>query len=487
MNKLMKLINLILESYSSITKPIKASIWFTICSFLQKGIAFLTVPLFSRLLTTDQYGMFNVYQSWLSIISVFATLNLSSGVFYNGMLKYEKEKNEYISSMQGLSTCVTFCVFLIFFCFYNKLELFINLPFIVLFAMFIDAILIPAFNFWSAKQKFEFKYKNLVLISLLYSIMNPTFGILAILFSENKGIARILSVAFVEFFIYGGIYLNNIYKGKKFFDKKYWKFALSFNIPLVPHYLSQIILGQSDRIMINYFCGTDKAGIYSIAFSVAMIMNVLSQSIISSLTPWIYQKIKKKEYLDIEKNTNFLLFFLGTVILIIVLLAPEIISIIAPPEYYEAIWIVPAVALNTYFMFVYELFSDVEFYFEKNLFVAVGSIIAAVANIILNYIFIRKYGFIAAGYTSMFCYFIYCLAHYIFMKIVCRKFLNHKKIYNEKIIFIITLILLFCSFLIMLTYKMFVLRYIIIIFIIFIFIIKRKLFIFYISKILKKQ
>ena len=97
----------ILNKYHSLSNPVKASIWFTICNVLQKGISMITVPVFTRLLTTEQYGVYSVYQSWYSIIGVFATLNLYYGVFNNGMIKYEKDKNAFTSSMQGLTTTVT--------------------------------------------------------------------------------------------------------------------------------------------------------------------------------------------------------------------------------------------------------------------------------------------------------------------------------------------------------------------------------------------
>ena len=73
--------NKLLDKYKKIPAPVKAGLWFFICTVLQKGIVFLTVPIFTRLLTTEQYGLLTVYQSWMAIISVFTTLNLSAGVF----------------------------------------------------------------------------------------------------------------------------------------------------------------------------------------------------------------------------------------------------------------------------------------------------------------------------------------------------------------------------------------------------------------------
>ena len=100
-----------IDRYNSLPVQIKASFWFLICSFLQRGIQTITVPIFTRLLTSAEYGQISVFNSWNSIISVFVTLNLFSGVYMRGLVAYEENRKEFISSMQGL------CFSLVVICF----------------------------------------------------------------------------------------------------------------------------------------------------------------------------------------------------------------------------------------------------------------------------------------------------------------------------------------------------------------------------------
>ena len=74
------------EKYIQMSANVRSGLWYTICSFVQKGISFITVPIFTRLLTTEQYGVVSIYYSWQSVLVVFCTLNLFSGVFNNGMI-----------------------------------------------------------------------------------------------------------------------------------------------------------------------------------------------------------------------------------------------------------------------------------------------------------------------------------------------------------------------------------------------------------------
>ena len=104
----------LVDKYKSLSAPVKASIWFTACNIIQKGIALISTPIFTRIMTTQQYGVYTIYQSWYQVLTIFATLNLSAGIFNNGLTKYPEKKSEFVSSLQGLSTTVTFVLFLIY-------------------------------------------------------------------------------------------------------------------------------------------------------------------------------------------------------------------------------------------------------------------------------------------------------------------------------------------------------------------------------------
>ena len=163
--------NKLLDKYKKIPAPVKAGLWFFICTVLQKGIVFLTVPIFTRLLTTEQYGLLTVYQSWMAIISVFTTLNLSAGVFNNGMIKYPGQKNQFLSSLLGLSTTVTAVFFIVYLMFRQPINTLIELPTVLVLAMFLELFMSPALALWSAKQRFSYKYRAMT--CLLYTSPSP--------------------------------------------------------------------------------------------------------------------------------------------------------------------------------------------------------------------------------------------------------------------------------------------------------------------------
>jgi len=249
--------NKLLDKYKSLPLPVKAGLWFTICNFIQKGISFITVPIFTRVMTTEQFGTVSVYNSWMSLLTVFLTLNLFYGVFNNGMTKYEDAREEYTSSMQGLVTVISLLCFGIYFSFQGFFNNLFELSTALICVMFVEILIHSSLSFWAARQRFEFRYKLLVVITLSVAVLGSITSLIAVFLTESKAEARIISHAGIVVLICGGLYVYNLVKGKRFYHWKFWKFALLFNIPLIPHYLSIMVLSQSDRIIISKLVGTD--------------------------------------------------------------------------------------------------------------------------------------------------------------------------------------------------------------------------------------
>lgn len=466
----------LLNKYKNLSKIARASFWFLIASFIQKGISFITTPIFTRIMNPTEYGIYNVFNSWESIISIIVTLNLYYGVFTQGLVKFENDRKKYSSTMQGISASMVLCwlvIYLVFHDFFNNLfSLNTIYMLIMIFMIWMTAI----FGFWAAEQRVEYNYKKLVIITILSSICNPLFSMVLMSFMEDKVLARILGIALSYLVLYFWMFFYQLNRGKKFYLEKYWKHALHFNIPLIPHYLSQTILNSSDRIMISKMIDSNSAGIYSLAYSISLIMTLFNNALAQTLSPWIYKKIKLRQISDIKKIAYPSLIGIALLNIFLIAFAPEIVSIFAPKQYYDAIWIIPPVAMSVYFMFAYDLFAKFEFYFEKTKFISFATAVGAVVNIISNYIFINIFGYIAAGYTTLACYILYALFHYIFMCKICKKEFDGELPYDSKKILCITLVFLFVGFTFLILYKNIVLRYLVIILIILLGIIfKRKI------------
>lgn len=449
-----------LVKYKSLPVQVRASFWFLICSFLQKGISMITTPIFTRLLNTAEYGQFSVFNSWLGICTVIVSLQLYAGVFTSGLVKFDDERSIFTSSIEGLCTTLVLIwtiVYLIFHDFWNNL---FQLTTVQMLAMLLMIWTTAIFNFWSIDQRVDFKYRKLVAITLIVSLAKPILGIVLVLNAHDKVTARILGLALVELIAYSGFFFYHMKKGKVFYSKKFWKYALMFNIPLIPHYLSMTVLSGSDRIMISQMCGDAQAGIYNLAYSVSQIMTMFNTALLSTLEPWIYKKIKAKEIKDISHVAYPSFIAIAVLNILLIAFAPEVISIFAPPEYKSAIWVIPPVAMSVYFTFLYTFFATFEFYYNKTGLITLATTIGALMNIVLNYIFINLYGYVAAGYTTLVCYIAFAIFHYIFMSKICYQYLKGTKPYSTKVMIGLSTLFLVIGFVFLATYTNTFIRYI---------------------------
>lgn len=469
----------IINRYKQLQAPVKASLWFLICGFLQKGISMLTTPVFTRIMTDAEYGRFTVYNSWLGIVQIIVSLNLAAGVYTRGLVKNEQDQDRFSSAMLGLSTTCFLVWSLIYAALHREVNELLEMSTLLMTSMLVETWAHAAYQFWSNRERVYYRYKKLVILTLTYVILRPVMGVLLVLQAETgrQVEARVLATVGVNVVLFSGLYFSIFRKGQLFFDKQYWLYALRFNIPLLPHYLSQIVLNQSDRLMINRICGPQETAYYSVAYTIAMVLQILNNSVSATMNPWIYRAIKKGELKKIGSVSYIVLLMIGLLNVAVILVAPELLWILAPGSYQVAKWVIPPVTVSVYFMFLYNLFVTFEFYFEKTHYVAAATMVGAVLNVFLNAWLIPKLGFVAAGYTTLLCYILYALAHFYFMKKVCDEHLERSKVYDAKVILSIGVGLLTVSVVIMALYNTVIIRYALLLCLSVFAVIKRRIFV----------
>jgi len=399
----------------------KASVAYAVCSILQRCLSLITMPLFTRLLSTEEYGQNTVYQSWMAIFTIFITLNLCYGSFPTAMVKYKDDRYGYVSAIQNIALVLAGVFLALYLPMRDLWNGLINLPAPLVLLMMAEIVMQFFLQSWYSIRQFTYQYKSVIIVTLLVSLFAPVFAYILVINSTQKGYARIFGyscaylIAGLFCFIYSTI------RGKGGMKKEYWKYAFWFNVPLIPYYLSQMIFNQSDRIMIDKICGTDKAGIYGIAYTLATLMVFALNSINNSYVPWFYSKIREGKSKDNQSVASGIAILMAFLLLAVIALAPEVVSIMAGSAYMEAIWAVPPVAMSILLLFYTQLFINVEFYYEERTKLVWGSIFAAVLNVVLNWLLIPVFGFVAASYTTLVSYFVFAYSNYLIAKRIAAK------------------------------------------------------------------
>ena len=455
--------NIIIEKYNSLAKPVRASLWFTVCFVFQRGLQFLGMPIYTRIMSPEDYGIYSVFFSWANLICVFSSMNIYSNTFNRAMVKYEKQRDSYISSIQWLTLCIGIVFSIIILGFSNYITKLTGYSLKFQLLLCLHLILFPSLHYWSQKQRFLFEYKKLVAVTLLNSVASLVLGVIFVLLTTEKSFALVAATIAIQAIINSTIFVSLAQKGSTFFNKEFWYWSATTAVVLLPHSLSEILLGHANRLMINQICGPTQAGIYNVVYQISMVMTILRTGINGSFTPWLYYSMKAAHFKNVRSVTNMITILMASLTLFFMLIGPEILKIAAPSSYYESVVSIPAITIGCFFIYIYVLFINLEIYYEQNQFVAVASIATAVFNVVMNYFCITSFGYLSAAYTTMSSYLLMAMMHYGFMQRVAKKNTCIYEIYDIRFLFIISCLLVFAGAVILQLYAFTLLRWLLII------------------------
>lgn len=410
------------------SKALKSGIWYTIAKFIFRGIAFFTTPIFTRLLTKEEFGAYNNYLSWLQILTIFLTMNMVATLI-SAKYDYKKNFDQYILSVFALSSfvsCLSIVVFNLFGSFFSS---FFKLTMIQINCLSIYILFENAITLFLAKERYYYKYKTTVLLSLVNAIVTSLLSVLLVIGMKDRLFGRILGNVIPAVILGSILVVYFCIKGKRI-DFSVFRYAIPISLPFIPHLLSLVLLNSMDRIMITKICGEGETALYSLAHTCGAIVTLLIASMNEAYGPWLGEQLHYKQYGAIRRFSNLYVSVFIYCAVGIMLISPEILLFLGGKEYQTAKYVMPPVTMGYICQFVYVMLVCIEQFNKKTVGMAIGSVSAAVLNYVLNAIFIPKYGYIAAAYTTLVGFFWLMLVH---MFLVYR--LGFKDIYNYKLLF----------------------------------------------------
>lgn len=434
------------ENLGESTKVVKASIWYTASNFLLKGMAFLTTPIFARILTQGEYGYFNNFNAWLGIFSIIATLSLVS-CLNRARFDFKDTLDDYVSSNLVLGSLVTILVGGIVFLFRGFFQNICTLDIEYFILIFVYLLVSPAYEMFLQLERFRYKYTFVAIMTMALSVGTVLISLVLVFQMRNRLWGRTLGSLALPILISLVIYAMLLCRGKhiKF---SYWKYSLGICIPFVFHLLSSTLLNSSDRAMISNICGTESNGLYGMAANVAMIAYLLWSAMGQAYLPWFGEQMNHKNYELIRKNSHTYIGIFAFVILGLMLFTPEGLLILGGKDYLMARDCVPPITVGYLFVFLYSLYVNIEQFQKKTIGMAICTSIAAGVNVLLNAILLPKFGYIAAAYTTLVGYILLFVLHFL---IVHRMKLT--EVYDTKFNLIVSIGMLGASFLILLLYR----------------------------------
>lgn len=376
-----------------------------------QAITVVTLPLFTRMLTTEQYGRVAVYSTWNSILALFIGLRVDTVVSI-AKVRYGKDFEKFCANAYFIVLVTGIGALFLVYIFLDKIAMLLQMsPAIILF------LILHSFGMVCTQVQsciFLITKKSVkdIILSIFLSFTGCLLSVLFILNNQvDAGDGRILGMG-LPYIVIGCIYCAKyIRRIGCWFDEEILWATVRISVPMIFHGLSNLILAQSDRMMISKIVGDGQTGIYSFCYTVATPLTAIWLALGRAWKPDYYDKLNEQDKGWIKEHSNNYLFLFTSLTCGYLLVAEEMLKFLGTKEYWTGIQVLPFITVSCYFQFLYSFSVNYEMFCNKTKMISIASVISATVNVVLNLLLIPIYEMLGAALATLLAYMVLFLIH----------------------------------------------------------------------------
>ena len=409
---------------------VQAGLWYVVSSVLIRLVSLITTPLFTRLLSTQQYGAAGTFQSWCSLLTTVFSLNLMSSVG-RAKLDFPGRLDDYIGSVSVLSLLVSLALSLGAVLFLGPVSAFLELNERETLLLLCYLCFFPALSFAQAGLRYRYRYRENIAVQWYLALGPALLSLGLILFSPlDKGFSRMVGLTAPIVLLSLVVWARALPGGLRM-KQEYWRYGLSLSLPMMLHALSMSLLAQSDKLVIARFGGQTEVAYYHLVRNYALLLFLLFDTVSQAWLPWFHDSLQEGRRDEVRRMVRLIsaLSCLGGLFLIA--LGPEAVLLLGGSAYAPALSAVAPTVMGVVCQCLYAHYINLVLHEKKTRYVSFGTMAAALLNLGLNFLFVPRYGFSAAAYTTFASFLCLLLIHFLFV----RKKLNIRLYDDRQILF----------------------------------------------------
>lgn len=382
---------------------------------LLQGIAFFTIPVFTRMLGASQYGIYAVFNSWNAVLACVLGLGVGSSLG-TGRYQFKDDYYEFRSSILVLGSLISAGIILPGLIFSERIAEYLGYNKTLVIVLFVSAFAHYIIKHAQSAFIYEKKAECNFALSLGLAVATTVLSLYLItLFSEDiRFEGRVYGVTIPYVLAAVILWGATFFKNPAWIHWNYSKYGLAIGLPVVFHTLAHNVLSQSDRVMMqNMGIPSSEIGIYSLYYSFTAVLSTILSALNTSWCPFYYDDLDAQNWESLKtKCINYIELFTALTIGFL-LLSREVGYLLAGADYWDGMPVIPILALSVYFTFMYQFAVNFEFFHKKAKMVALGTLAAAILNIILNAVMIPPWGMYGAAVATAISYCVLFVFHYV--------------------------------------------------------------------------
>ncbi|SMO87913.1 Membrane protein involved in the export of O-antigen and teichoic acid [Saccharicrinis carchari] len=394
-----------------INRLFKDSFVYMLTEFFNKGIPFILLPILTRYLTPDEYGILSLYTTYIFVMLIFSGLSVQGVINVNFYKLSKYDLSAFISSSIVLFIISSCVVLIVLIAFKNVIAKLLAIDVVWVFIGFFIAFFKQFYVIVTGVLKMEnkaIKYGVLQVSNMILEIV-ISLVLITVFFYNHEGrfIGIILATSFFGcysiFFLIKNKYVNYV------FNYAYFKEAFNFGFPLIPHQLSFWLRNGVDRIVIMKLLTASAVGIYSAGYQIGFGISMLAMAINQAYQPFLYRKllnISTENKVALVKYTYVYFGLIMVLATFVSLFSKYILKIIATEKYVEALDLIPYFAFAAAFHGMYLMVVNYIFYANKTKLLAKITLTTGLIHLAFVYFGIQYEGIVGAAKASLISYFL---------------------------------------------------------------------------------
>lgn len=395
---------------------VKSGFWYVFSTIITKGLAFITTPIFARLMSKSDYGEFSNIANWQSLLLIIVSAemyNTLSRAYYD----YTDDFDGYTSTVTLADFFIVAVVYCLFLAFRKWIYHVVSIPNQFIHLVFFNLFFQGSKQVFLARERALYRYRSVAKVSLLSLGVPTVVSILAVFFvPESQRLSARLYGFYIPYALIGAFCAVDLLRHSTSFRLEYLKYAIALSLPLLIHYLTTYLLASSNTIVTKIVLGPDKAALVSLTTSIMNILTVVFQAVTGAMTIWMMDNLKEKEYAKIRKGILVFTVGVALITLCVILLGPEIVLIVGGKAYLEITSLIPGLAFATALQVLTTAFTIILTYDKNVLGTAVVTGVIAVVSVVGKVLLLPRYGYNVLAVINTVAFTLAFLANYYLVR-----------------------------------------------------------------------
>ena len=408
---------------------LKAGVWYVISTFLVKGLSFITTPIFSRLLSKEDYGEFSNFASWqvlLLIITGAEMHNTVARAYYD----YKDDFDGYVSTVTIAGCGFTLLMYGLFLACGDWIHNIITIPRQFVNILFFMLMFQSCKQIFMARERTLYRYKAVAAISVV-DLLIPTLiaVVLVILAKEPQRLTARIYGFYIPSALIGVGCAFVMLKRRASFRWKYCKYAFVLSLPLMAHYLTAHLLTSSNTIVTKMVLGAEAVSAVSIASTTNHILTILLSAVSGAVTTWLMDNLEQENVKMARRGILLYVAGIAVVAVGVMLLSPELVMILGGSKYADSVLLMPGMVTAVFVQSTVTVFTIILTFQKKVVKTAVYTGVLSVLNVVAKYFLLPVAGVQILPVLNIISFGILLMINYsLVCKSGCGKFVSFKGI-----------------------------------------------------------